>query len=80
MSNVPERMEYVGKITKLQGETAIVRDIDEKNQYHGRLCPKKHVIAQFDRFDLSLDGTRLGFGWHPFLRSDFRKLGSKPIF
>ena len=80
MSNVPERMEYVGKITKLQGKTAIVRDIDNRSVYHNRLCSKKHVIVQFDDFALHLDGVRLGYGWHPFLRSDFYKLGGKPVF
>lgn len=80
MSNIPERMEYAGKIKSLQGMTALVRDIDTQSQYRNRLCHKKHVIAQFDAVGTIYAGTPMWYGWHPFLRSDFVKLGNKPIF
>lgn len=74
------RMEYTGKITQLQGETALVRDIDTLSPYHNRLCPKKHVVAQFDSLTIIYNGTPMLYGWHPFLRSDFTPLGAKPVF
>ena len=79
-TNIHQRMEYVGKIKELQGKIAIVRNIDTLSPFRNRLCHKKHVVAQFDDMSLVFNGTRLGYGWHPFLRVDFVELGSKPIF
>jgi len=78
--NIPVRMQYVGKIVQLQGKPAIVRNIDKHSPYRNRICHKKHVVAQFDDLTTVFSGTRLGYGWHPFLRSDFAPLGDKPIF
>lgn len=81
-----KRATYVGPIPHLQGETALIRKIEDGG-----------VLAQFDNIGLTLDGKGvpkvldyepharfptwqtpdrppdmcLGFGWHEFAESDF---------
>ena len=58
---------YIGAIEELQGKTAI-------------LLPGQHssfeVRAQFDDMSLEIDGTRLGYNWHSFAKSDFELIPS----
>lgn len=74
-----EQLQYVGKIPELQGKKAIVTPMKDYGGNIVQLCPKKHLLAQFDD-PIELNGKKLHLGWHPFLKADFMKPGSKPIF
>ncbi len=70
------RMEYTGKIPDLQGKTALVRPPVNSPVFD----PEKHVLAQFDDMDLKFNDRRMGYGWFPFMKSDFTPIGPKPVF
>lgn len=74
-----EQLQYVGKIPELQGKKAITVLMKDYGGAIVQLCPKKHLLAQFDE-PIELNGKRLHLGWHPFLKADFAKLTDKPIF
>ena len=74
-----EQLQYVGRIRELQGKKAITIPMKDYGGAIVQLCPKKHLLAQFDG-PIELDGRRYHLGWHPFLKSDFSRIGDKPIF
>lgn len=63
-------MEYCGPNPQLIGKTALVRD-DPVTAALGRRAPL--LLAQFDLPCTVVNGVHLGFGWHPFNRSDFKE-------
>lgn len=54
---------YMGAITALQGERALLRNVEPID--HDR------VLAQFDKLDLEHEGNNLAHGWHEFEQDDF---------
>lgn len=76
---VMEQLQYVGKIPELRGKKALTQPMRDYGGNIVQLCPKKHLLAQFDD-PIEVGGKRLHLGWHPFLRSDFMKITDKPVF
>ncbi len=69
------KLQYVGKITELQGKTATVRP--GGSRYAG--FNYRVVEAQFDD-DITFNGMRMDRTWNPFPAADFQPITEKPIF
>jgi hypothetical protein len=73
------RCEYIGNITELRGQTALVMPLRQQDRDKH---PKGTIQAQFDEVSLIFNNKRMGLCWNPFPETHFREVrdGDKPYF